>query len=71
MDTIRYQLKTLNRQYGLYTKTETMMKNHLIALLDQTYLDVNTPFNSPVREDRTQRKVGFCCVLSHMDWCVA
>ena len=32
MDTIRYQLKTLNRQCGLYTKTKTMMKNNLIAL---------------------------------------
>ena len=41
MDTIRYQLKTLNRQCGLYTKTKTMMKNNLIALLDQTYPGVN------------------------------
>ena len=36
MDTIRIQLKTLKRQQVLYTKTKTMMKNNLIALLDQT-----------------------------------
>lgn len=53
MDTIRYQLKTLNRQCNLYTKTKTMMKNNLIALLDQTYPGVNASFDSPVREDGT------------------
>lgn len=41
MDTIRMQLKTLNRQQGMYSKTKTMMKNNLIALLDQTYPGVN------------------------------
>ena len=55
MDTIRYQLKTLNRQCNLYTKTKTMMKNNLIALLDQTYPGVNALFDSPVREDGTQK----------------
>lgn len=34
MDTIRYQRKTLNRQCNLYSKTKTMMKSNLIALLD-------------------------------------
>jgi hypothetical protein len=52
MDKIRYQLKTLNRQCNLYTKTKTMMKNNLIALLDQTYPGVNALFGSPVREGR-------------------
>ena len=51
MDTIRIQLKTLNRQQSLYSKTKTMMKNNLIALLDQTYPGVNALFDSPVRED--------------------
>ena len=45
------QLKTLNRRQGLYSKTKTMMKNNLIALLDQTYPGVNTFFDSPVREE--------------------
>ncbi len=67
MDTIRYQLKTLNRQCGLYTKTKTMMKNNLIALLDQTYPGVNALFNSPVREDGTQKWVDFAASFWHVD----
>lgn len=67
MDTIRYQLKTLNRQQSLYTKTRTMMKNNLIALLDQTYPGVNTLFDSPVREDGTQKWVDFAASFYHVD----
>ena len=67
IDTIRYQLKTLNRQCGLYTKTKTMMKNNLIALLDQTYPSVNALFNSPVREDGTQKWVDFAASFWHVD----
>ena len=55
MDTIRYQLKTLNRQCGLYSKTKTILKNNLIALLDQTYPGANALFDSPVREDGSQK----------------
>ena len=66
-DTISYQLKTLNRQCGLYTKTKTMMKNNLIALLDQTYPGVNALFNSPVREDGTQKWVDFAASFWHVD----
>ena len=53
------QLKTLNRQQSLYAKTKTMMKNNLIALLDQTYPGVNALFDSPVREDGSQKWVDF------------
>lgn len=67
MDTIRYQLKTLNRQCSLYTKTKTMMKNNLIALLDQTYPGVNALFDSPVREDGTQKWVDFAASFWHVN----
>ena len=67
MDTIRYQLKTLNRQQGLYSKTRTMMKNNLIALLDQTYPGVNALFDSPVREDGSQKWVDFAASFWHVD----
>ena len=67
MDTIRYQLKMLNQQCGLYTKTKTMMKNNLIALLDQTYPGVNALFDSPVREDGTQKWVDFAVSFWHVD----
>lgn len=67
MDTIRYQLKTLNRQQGLYSKTRTMMKNNLIALLDQTYPGVNALFDSPAREDGSQKWVDFAAAFWHVD----
>ena len=67
MDTIRMQLKTLNRQQSLYTKTKTMMKNNLIALLDQTYPGVNALFDSPVREDGSQKWVDFATTYWHVD----
>lgn len=67
MDTIRYQLKMLNRQCGLYTKTKTMMKNNLIALLDQTYPGVNALFDSPVRKDGHQKWVDFAASFWHVD----
>lgn len=67
MDTIRYQLKSMNRQYGLYTKNKTAMKNNLIALLDQTYPGVNALFGSPVREDGSQKWVDFAMSFWHVD----
>ena len=67
MDTIRYQLKTMNRQFGLYTKNKTALKNNLIALLDQSYPGVNTLFTSPVREDGRQKWVDFAASFYHVD----
>lgn len=67
MDTIRYQLKTMNRQYGLYTKSKTAMKNNLIALLDQTYPGANALFSSPAREDGSQKWVDFSASFWHVD----
>lgn len=67
MDTIRYQLKTMNRQYGLYTKSKTAMKNNLIALLDQTYPGANALFSSPAREDGSQKWVDFATSFWHVD----
>lgn len=67
MDTIRYQLKNMNRQYGLYVKNKTALKNNLIALLDQTYPGVNALFDSPVREDGSQKWVDFAASFWHAD----
>ena len=66
-NTLRMQLKTLNRQQSLYAKTKTMMKNNLIALLDQTYPGVNALFDSPVREDGSQKWVDFATAFWHVD----
>lgn len=67
MDTIRQQLKTLNKQQALYIRTKTAMKNNLIALLDQTYPGVNALFTSPAREDGTQKWVDFAATFWHLD----
>lgn len=67
MDTIRYQLKTMNRQYSLYSKTKVSMKNNLISLLDQTYPGVNALFSSPAREDGSQKWVDFAASFWHLD----
>ena len=63
------QLKTLNRQQSLYAKTKTMMKNNLIALLDQTYPGVNALFDSPVREDGSQKWVDFATAFGMWTVC--
>ncbi len=67
MDTIRYQLKTMNRQYGLYSKAKFSMKNNLISLLDQTYPGVNALFSSPAREDGSQKWMGFAVFFWYLD----
>lgn len=53
---IRKLLKTYNRQYAQYTKISTMLKNNLIALLDQTFPGVNTLFTSPPRKSDGHEK---------------
>lgn len=67
MDTIRCQLKNMNRQYGLYSKNKTAVKNNLISLLDQTYPGANTYFDSPVREDGSRKWVDFTACFWHVD----
>ena len=67
MDEIRNQLKTMNRQFGFYMKHKTAMKNNLIAILDQTYPGVNSYFDSPAREDGSQKWVDFATTYWHVD----
>lgn len=67
MDEIRNQLKTMNRQFGFYMKHKTAMKNNLIGILDQTYPGVNTYFDSPAREDGSQKWVDFASTYWHVD----
>lgn len=67
MDEIRNQLKTMNRQFGFYMKHKTAMKNNLIGILDQTYPSVNTYFDSPARNDGSQKWVDFATTYWHVD----
>ena len=70
MDTIRYSLKTLHRQFQLSCKTRTALNNNLIALLEQSYPGANRYFASPVRPDGSQKWVDFVDTFWHVD-CVA
>jgi len=67
MEKHREQLKILNRQFNLYTKNKTALKNNLIALLDQTYPGVKNFFDSPVRDDGSQKWVDFAADFWHVD----
>ena len=67
MDTIRYDLKTLHRQFQLASKTRTALNNNLIALLEQSYPGANRYFDSPVRPDGSQKWVDFVDTFWHVD----
>ena len=58
-------LRIYNRQYNQYTKIKVMLKNNLIALLDQTFPGVNTLFSSPAREDGHEKWVDFAAKFWH------
>jgi len=67
MDTIRYELKTLNRQYHLTSKNRTACSNNLISLLDQSFPGANRWFQSPPRKDGSQKWVDFAMTFWHVD----
>ena len=67
MDELRNQLKTTNRQFGFYMKHKMAMKNNLIGILDQTYPDVNTCFDSSAHSDGSQKWVDFASTYWHVD----
>ncbi len=67
MDELRNQLKTMNRQFGFYMKHKTAMKNNLIGILDQAYPGANTYFDSPARNDGSQKWVDFTSTYWHVD----
>ena len=67
MDTVRYELKTLNRQFHLASKNRTACSNNLVALLDQSFPGVRGWFDSPVRKDGSQKWVDFTLTFWHVD----
>ena len=70
MDTIRYNLKTMHRQFQLSSKTKTALNNNLIALMEQSYPGAYKYFDSPVRPDGSQKWVDYVDTFWHVD-CVA
>ena len=70
MDTIRYQLKTLNTQFHLASKSKTAFTNNLIALLEQNYPGIRKHFSGPARPDGSQKWVDFADTFWHVE-CVS
>ena len=65
---VRRMLKVYNRQYGQYSKLKVMLKNNLIALLDQTFPCVNRLFTSPPRRsDGHEKWVDFALKFWHCE----
>ncbi len=67
MDEIRYNLRTLNRQFQLASKQRTESANNLIALLEQSIPGIRKFFDSPPREDGHQKWVDFVNRFYHAD----
>lgn len=62
----RLLLKSYNRQYNQYNKLKIILKNNLIALLDQTFPGANTLFSTPTRKsDGHEKWVDFVLKFSH------
>lgn len=67
MDTIRYDLKTMNRQFQLASRQRTATANNLIALQEQSFPGIHKCFDSPTRQDGTQKWVDFTHDFWHVD----
>jgi hypothetical protein len=67
MDTIRYQLKTMNTQFQLASKSKTAFTNNLIALLEQNYPGIRKHFPSPARPDGSEKWVDYVGTFWHID----
>lgn len=63
----RLALKTCYRQYERYSKLQTMLKNNLIALFDQTFPGANRLFSSPRRADGSEKWVDFVSEFWHSE----
>ncbi|HWS30539.1 MAG TPA: IS110 family transposase [Clostridia bacterium] len=63
----RLLLKNCCRQYEYYSKLQTMLKNNLIALLDQTFPEANRLFSSQRRGDGKEKWVDFVTVFWHRE----
>ncbi len=67
MDTTRYELKTLNRQFQLVSKNKTAFANNLVSLLEQSFPNLRSYFNTPARKDGSQKWVDFAMTFWHVD----
>ena len=67
MDTTRAQLKTLNAQMTFFTNQKVAAKTNLISLLDMTYPGLNDLFDTPTRDDGSEKWVDYAASFWHVD----
>lgn len=67
MDTIRHELKTLNRQFHLASKNRTACSGNLISLPDQSFPGANRWVQSPACKDGSQKWVDCATAFWHVD----
>ena len=62
-------LNSFNRQYNQYIKLKIMLKNNLIASLDQTFPGANTLFSTPTRKsDGHEKWIDFALRFPHCEY---
>lgn len=62
-------LNSFNRQYNQYIKLKIMLKNNLIASLDQTFPEANTLFSTPTRKsDGHEKWIDFALRFPHCEY---
>jgi len=64
-DEVRSLLKNYNRQYNYYIRLKVMLKNNLIASLDQTFPGANQLFSSKPRKDGHEKWIDFAAAFWH------
>ena len=57
----------MNRQFQLASKQRTASANNLIVFLEQSFPSIRKCFDSPVRNDGTQKWVDFAHTFWHVD----
>ena len=68
---VRQTLKVYNRQYNQYMKLKVMLKNTLIAVLDQSFPNVNKLFSTqPRKSDGHEKWIDFAAKFWHCE-CVS
>lgn len=66
-ENLRLLLKSYNRQYNHYTQIKITLKNNLIALLDQTFPNVDTLFNKSTQKSNGHTKwIDFVAKFPHV-----
>jgi transposase len=66
-DPIRKELRVFNRQLNQYNGIKVMMKNNLIALLEQVFPGINNIFSNNIKPDGHEKWIDFISEFWHVE----